>query len=59
MTTFCNNNKSLPFRVSVFNYSNAGDHEIYGSCVTSVREIEMGRKELEIESERGLKNGTI
>lgn len=59
MTTFCNNNKSLPFKISVYNYSNAGDHEIYGSCITSVREIEMGRTMLEIKSDRGLKGGTI
>lgn len=59
MTTFCNNNKVHPIRVSVYNYSNAGDHELYGSCTTSLREIEMGRNNFEILSSRGVKCGSI
>ena len=43
MTDFCNNNKKLPVRISVYNYTNSGDHELYGRVVTSVREIEMRR----------------
>ena len=26
MTQFCNNNKQLPIRISVYNYKNTGDH---------------------------------
>lgn len=41
MTEFCNNNKFLPMRLSVFKYTNSGDHPSYGSVVTTTRDIEM------------------
>jgi len=59
MTTFCNNNKSLPIKISVYNYKNAGEHEIYGSNVTSVREIEMGNDVIELKGDRGIMGGSI
>lgn len=59
MTDFCNNNKILPIRISVFNYSNAGEHEMYGRVVTSVREIEMGKTNLEITSKRNKLMGSL
>ena len=59
MTDFCNNNKTLPIRVSVYNYSNAGDHELYGRVVTSVREIEMGKLDFEIISKRNKMMGNL
>ena len=52
LTDFCNNNKVLPIRISVYCYANAGDHELYGRVITSVREIEMGGETLEIISKR-------
>ena len=52
LTDFCNNNKVLPIRISVHCYSNAGEHELYGRVITSVREIEMGKHKLEIISKR-------
>jgi hypothetical protein len=41
MTDFCNNNKTLPIRISVCCYRNSGKHPIYGTVVTTTREIEM------------------
>lgn len=41
MTNFCNNNKTLPIRISVRSYRNAGQHPFYGTVVTTTREIEM------------------
>ena len=37
MTEFCNNNKQLPLRISVYNYSNSGDPSLYGSVEISTR----------------------
>ena len=41
MTEFCNNNKMLPLRFTVYNYRNNGEHKMYGRVVTTTREIEM------------------
>lgn len=41
MPEFCNCNKYLPIKLSVFSYQNAGDHPIYGSVCTTTRDIEM------------------
>lgn len=41
MTEFCNNNKELPLRISVYNYQNNGDHKLYGQVLTSAKQIEM------------------
>lgn len=41
MTDFCNNNKSLPLRLSVKSYRNSGECPTYGESITSTREIEM------------------
>lgn len=41
MTEFCNNNKHLPIRLSVYNYSNSGEHKMYGSVEITTRGIEM------------------
>ena len=43
MTTLCSNNKTLPIRFTICNFNNQGDHKMYGSCVSSIREIEMGK----------------
>lgn len=59
MTDLCNNNKTLPLRFSVFCFTNTGAHSLYGRCVTSVREIEMGADVLELFSERNKFAGTI
>ena len=59
MTDFCNNNKKLPLRISVYNYTNSGDHELYGRVVTSVREIEMGCTTLELVNKRNKMMGHL
>jgi hypothetical protein len=59
MTTLCNNNKTLPIRLTVKNFSNVGTHVIYGSVITSIREIEMGRTKLCLESPRQRPAGYI
>jgi len=41
MTEFCNNNKLLPIRLSVYSYVNSGEHPMYGYVDTTTREIEM------------------
>lgn len=46
MSTLCNNNKKLPLRISVHSFKNFGTHYCYGSVITSLREIEMGRETL-------------
>jgi hypothetical protein len=59
MSTLCNNNKKLPLRISVLGFANAGEHYLYGSTITSVREIEMGRMELNLKSRRGQYAGKV
>lgn len=60
MTDFCNNNKTLPIRISVRSYRNAGEHPFYGSVVTTTREIEMGGKnDIEIKDKNGKVQGTL
>ena len=41
MAEFCNNNKYLPLRFSVYSYVNSGDHPRYGSVVCTLKDIEM------------------
>ena len=59
MTLLCNNNKTLPLRITAFNYTNSGDNTEYGRCITSVREIEMGKNRIEMISRRGKYAGCI
>lgn len=46
MSDLCNSNKKLPLKLSVNNFRNYGTHNSYGSVITSIREIEMGRSVL-------------
>lgn len=41
MADFCNNNKYLPLRFSVYSYTNSGDHPKYGSVECTLKQIEM------------------
>lgn len=41
MSIFCNCNKYLPIRFTVFSYTNAGDPSLYGRVTTTTRDIEM------------------
>ena len=59
MSTLCNNNKKLPIRISVHSFKNFGTHYCYGSVITSLREIEMGRHILELTTSRGKSAGTV
>ncbi len=60
MTDFCNNNKTLPIRISVLCYRNAGKHPIYGTVVTTTREIEMAPDStIEIKDKNGKVQGTL
>lgn len=60
MTEFCNNNKHLPIRLSVYNYSNSGEHKMYGSVEITTRGIEMlPGKVLELRDAKGKVNGRI
>ena len=59
MTTVCSNNKTLPLRFTVMNFQNHGEHRIYGSVITSVRQIEMGQTRLVLRSLRGQKAGVL
>lgn len=60
MTNFCNNNKTLPIRISVRSYRNAGNHPFYGTVVTTTREIEMAPgNQIEIKDKNGKVQGTL
>lgn len=59
MNSLCNNNKKLPIRFSVYSFRNFGQHKCYGSVITSLREIEMGRKKLELKNKRGKTAGFV
>lgn len=61
MTEFCNNNKMLPLRLTVYNYRNNGTHESYGYVETSTRGIEMvGSEEpMIIRDKKGKKMGEL
>jgi len=60
MPEFCNCNKYLPIRFSVFSYQNAGDHPLYGSVTTTTRDIEMlSDTRLKLENSKGQETGYI
>ena len=60
MTEFCNNNKMLPLRFTVYNYRNNGEHKMYGRVVTTTREIEMSLPApLTIRDEKNRVKGTL
>ena len=41
LSELCNNNKNLPVRFTVGSYTNSGDDPLYGTVVTSMKEVEM------------------
>ena len=41
LSELCNNNKNLPVRFTVGSYTNSGDDPIYGTVITSMKEVEM------------------
>jgi hypothetical protein len=41
MSEFCNNNKYLPLRFSVYSYTNSGEHPKYGEVICTLKRIEM------------------
>jgi hypothetical protein len=60
MPEFCNCNKYLPIKLSVYSYVNAGEHPCYGSVTTTTRDIEMlPDKRLTIKNAKGEENGYI
>ena len=60
MTEFCNNNKQLPLRISVKNYSNNDAHKMYGSVEVTTRGIEMlSGGQLNLTNEAGKVTGSI
>ena len=60
MAEFCNNNKYLPLRFSVYSYTNSGDHPKYGSVVCNLKAIEMlGEGKLEIKNKKNKVTGSI
>ncbi len=60
MSDFCNNNKYLPLKFSVFSYANSGSHPRYGSLLCNLKDIEMqGDNPMELKNKRGSNVGTI
>ena len=60
MAEFCNNNKYLPLRFSVYSYTNSGDHPRYGSIECNLKQIEMlGGSPLVIKNSNGKKTGEL
>jgi hypothetical protein len=62
MTEFCNNDKYLPIRLSVYSFSNSGNNQMYGQVTTTTRDIEMLPSEnriLQIKNEKGLVTGHL
>ena len=58
MTEFCNNNKMLPLRFTVYNYRNNGVHKQYGSVEITTRGIEMLPKaKLDLKNSKGKTTG--
>ena len=55
---FSNN---TPIRISVYNYRNTGEHQLYGSIETTARAIQMNGKgvPMEIYDKKGRRGGTI
>ena len=59
ITDLCANNKTLPLRLSVFCFKNSGTHKLYGRVITSIKEIEMGGREMTIFDKRGRRAGQL
>jgi len=60
VSEFCNNNKYLPLRFSVYSYTNSGDHPKYGDVVLTLKDIEMRvEQEIAIKNARGKNKGWI
>lgn len=60
LSEFCNNNKYLPLRFSVYSYTNSGDHPKYGDVVLTLKDIEMRvEQEIAIKNARGKNKGWI
>ena len=60
MAEFCNNNKYLPLRFSVYSYTNSGDHPRYGFAECTLKQIEMlGDNPLVIRNSKGKKTGEL
>lgn len=61
MSEMCNNNKNLPLKFSVYSYINsAGEHPLYGSVISSMKEIEAAdKKSLKLKNKKGGPAGFI
>jgi hypothetical protein len=60
MSEFCNGDKYLPLKFSVYSYTNFGDHPLYGSVVCTMKDIEMAKDgTLEIFDKKGKLGGYI
>jgi hypothetical protein len=60
MSEFCNNNKYLPLRFSVYSYTNFGDHPLYGYVICNVKDIEMAKDgTMDIKDKKGKVGGKI
>jgi len=60
MSEFCNGDKYLPLKFSVYSYTNFGDHPLYGSVVCNMKDIEMAKDgTLEIFDKKGKLGGYI
>jgi len=60
MSEFCNNNKLLPIRLTVYNYRNNGTHKMYGQVMTTTRDIEMRQdRTLELRNAKGKVVGKV
>ena len=62
MTEFCNNDKYLPIRFSVYSFSNSGPNQMYGSVTCTTRDIEMlpeAKKEMKIKDSKGKVTGKL
>ena len=59
MCDICNSDKYLPLKISIFNFANQGDPQLYGSTITTVKEIEMGKTKHELISYRNKVAGNL
>ena len=62
LSELCNNNKNLPVRFTIGSYTNSGDDPLYGTVITTLKEIEMlpeKNMKLDLKDKKGKEAGCI
>lgn len=60
MSELCFNNKNIPLRFTVLNYLHQGEHTLYGTALTTFKEIErLEPKIIKLKNVKGVSGGFI